>query len=126
MKLHIVTIILPTTATPYPFRASAAMFNLPVQSRDTDPPEFTLRFSVTVVPPTYFTCQVNGTYRYVDVFREVTAGLYNSSSNASPVTNVTLTVRTRQAGYYQCTVEVFRASTSNTTVATSIGVLVTG
>ena len=102
------------------------MFNLPAQSRDTVRPEFTLRFSVTVVPPTTITCQVNGTSFYVDVFREVTAGLYNSSSTASPVTNVTLTMRTRQAGYYQCTVEVFRAGANASTVATSTGVLVTG
>ena len=84
-----------------------------------------------VAPPTYVTCQVDGTpVDVVDVFREVTAGLYDSSSTASPVTNVTVTLRTRQAGNYRCTVSVYRASmtayTNNLTDATSSSVLVTG
>ena len=62
--------------------------------------------------------------------REVTAGEYLPPSTASPVTNVTVTLRTRQAGNYQCTVSVFRASMTSTTNAltdtTSATVSVTG
>ena len=49
--------------------------------------------------------------------REVTAGEYLPPSSTSPVTNVTVTLRTRQSGNYQCTVSVFRASMVATTNA---------
>ena len=48
--------------------------------------------------------------------REVTAGEYNLPF-ASPVTNVTVTLITRQDGNYQCTVSVFRASMTDITDA---------
>ena len=94
--------------------------------RDTDPPELILSFNVMVAPPTYVTCQVGNTP--VDVAalsREVTAGEYLPSSTASPVTNVTVTLRTRQAGNYTCTVSVFRASGYNLidAAASSISIL---
>ena len=91
-----------------------------------------MSFSVWVAPPTYVTCQVDGTpVEVVDFFREVTAGLYNPPSNTSPVTNVIVTLRTRQAGNYTCTVSVYRASmveglTNALTDATSFSVPVTG
>ena len=78
--------------------------------RDNDPPEFILSFNVSVVPPTYVTCQVDNTPVDIAVLsREVTVGEYLPFSTASPVTNVNVTLRTRQAGNYQCTVSVFRA-----------------
>ena len=117
----------PATAVLNPLIGSGPFFNLPIQSRDIDPPEFTLSFSVMVAPPTYVTCQVDGTSVDVAVLsREVIAGEFHPPSTASPVTNVNVTVRTRQAGNYQCTVNVYRASGSNLTDATSNSVPVTG
>ena len=87
--------------------------------KDTDPPEFNLSFSVMVAPPTYVTCQVDSTPVDVAVLsREVIAGIYDPTSTASPVTNVTVTLRTRQAGNYQCTVSVFRANMAEGTTNT--------
>ena len=78
---------------------------------DTDPPELILSFNVRVAPPTYVTCQVDSTPMDVTVLsHEVTAGLYSPPKTTSPVTNVTVTLGTRQAGDYQCPVSVFRAS----------------
>ena len=124
----------PTTATPNPRVESAPVFNLPIQSRDTDLPEFTLSFSVMVAPPTYVTCQVDATpVDVVDLFREVHTTddrEYFRDSTTSPVTNVTVTLRTRQAGNYQCTVSVYRASMTfyinALTDATTSSVFVTG
>ena len=60
--------------------------------------------------------------------REVTAGLYiyGPSSTALPVTNVNVTLRTRQAGNYQCTVSVFRASGNNLTDVTTSPINISG
>ena len=95
-------------------------FHLLTQSRYVDPPEFTLNFKVLYAPPTDIVCQVDE--NPVDVTalsREVTAAMYVPSSYGpeSPVTSVTVTLRTRQAGNYQCTVSVFRASGENLTDA---------
>ena len=128
--MHVTQCCFPVTAAPNPVISPSPLFTLRSQSRDTDPPEFTLSFNVIVAPPTYVTCQVGNTP--VDVAflsREVTAGLYLPPSNATPVTNVTVTLRTRQAGNYTCTVSVFRSSmvatTESLTNATSDGVSVT-
>ena len=84
--------------------------------RSTDPPELILSFNVLVAPPTNVTCRVNDTpVDVADLSRQVTSGEYLPSSTSSPVTNVTVTLRTRQAGNYQCTVSVFRASMTSTT-----------
>ena len=83
-----------------------------------------------VAPPTYVTCQVDGIpVDVVDLFRDVHATddrEYFPYSTASPVTNVTVTLRSRQAGNYQCTVSVYRLSGSNLTDAPSALVPVTG
>ena len=125
------TLLFSATVVPNPIIGSAPVFKLPIQSRDTDPPHFTLSFNVMVAPPTYVTCQVDGIL--VDVAalsRHVIEGQYLPPSTASPVTNVIVTLRTRQAGNYQCTVSVFRASMTPTTNAltnaTSTTVPVTG
>ena len=95
--------------------------------RDTDPPELILTFNVSVAPPTYITCQVGSTPVDIAVLsREVTAGEYIPLSTTLPVTNVTVTLRTRQAGNYQCTVSVFRASGSNLTDNTTSSISISG
>ena len=119
-----------TTAIPNPRIKSAPVFNVPTQSRDTDLLEFTLSFSVMVAPPTYVTCQVDGTpVDVVELFREVHATEdreYFPNSTTSPVTNVIVTLRTRQPGNYQCTASVYRSSGSNLTNVSSALVPVTG
>ena len=102
--------MLTATADPDPV-VTEVSFIPSTMPKDTDPPELILFFSVMVAPPTYVACQVGDTSVDVAVLsREVTAGEYNPPSTASPVTNVTVTLRTRQAGDYTCTVSVFRAS----------------
>ena len=93
--------------------------------RNTDPPEIILSFNAYIAPPTYVSCEVGSSPVNISVlFREVTAGLYLPPNSTSPVTNVTVTLRTRQAGNYQCTVSVFRASGENfTDVKTSLNIL---
>ena len=113
MLLH----ILQHAAVPNPI-VTELIFIPSTKPRDTDPPEIILSFNVKVAPPTYVTCQVNNTSVDVaNLSREVIAGEYLPPSTASPVTNVTVTLRTRQAGNYTCTVSVFRASMINTTNA---------
>ena len=88
--------------------------------RDTDPPELILSFNVSVAPPTYVTCQVGSTPVDVAVLsRKTIATEYLPPSTASPVTNVTLTLRTRQAGNYHCNVSVYRANIVATNPVTS-------
>ena len=80
-----------------------------------------------VAPPTYVTCEVENTPVDVAVLsRKVTAGLYDPPSTAAPVTHVDVTMRTRQAGNYQCTVSVFRASGNNLTDSTTSPISVSG
>ena len=117
----------PITAVPNPIIGSVLVFGPPSQSRDTDPPEFTLSFAVSVAPPTYVTCQVDGIpVDVTDLSRQVTSGEYLPPNTDSPVANVTVTMKTRQAGDYMCTVSVFRSSGSNLIDATSDPVSVTG
>ena len=95
--------------------------------RDNDPPEVILSFNVSVAPPTYVTCQVDSTPVDVAILsREVTAGEYLPPSTASPVTNVAVALKTRQAGSYQCTVSVFRANGDNLPNATTSPISITG
>ena len=95
--------------------------------RHTGPPEVILSFNVMVAPPTYVTCQVGNTPVDVTVFsREVTAGVYSPPSTESPVTNVTVTLRTRLAGTYTCTVSVYRGSGSNLTDTTTSPINILG
>ena len=72
-------------------------------------------------------CRVDSTPVYISsLSREVTAGEYLPPSTASPVTNVTVILRTRQAGNYQCTVSVFRASGGNLMNATTQQISIAG
>ena len=103
------------TATPNPFVMEKS-FIPSTKPRDTDPPELILSFNVMVAPPTYVTCQVDSTPMDAsDLSRKVTSGEYLPPNTTSPVTNVNVTLRTRQAGNYQCTVSVVRASMTDTT-----------
>ena len=111
--------MLTVTAVPNPV-VEELSFIPSAKPRYTNPPELILSFDVRVAPPTYVTCQVGSTpVDVADLSREVTAGEYLPPSTASPVTNVTVTLRTRQAGNYTCTVSVFRASGSNLPDATT-------
>ena len=79
--------------------------------RYTHPPDITLTFNVLRAPPTSIECNVSSTPVDVAVLsREVTAGEYQPPSTKLPVTNVTVTMKTRQVGDYQCTVSVFRVN----------------
>ena len=100
--------------------SSGVIFKLKT-NRDADPPEFTLSFDVMVTPPTNVICQVDSTpVDVTDLSRQVTSGEYNPPSTDSPVTSVTVTLKTKQAGNYQCTVSVYRATGSDLTdVSTS-------
>ena len=121
-----VVIFLTTTAVPNPAVTGVSIIPS-TEPRDTDPPELILSFSVMVAPPTYVTCQVGSTPVDVAVLsREVTAGTYVAPNSDSPVTNVNVTLRTRQAGNYMCTVSVYRASGNNLTDATTSPIVISG
>ena len=72
-----------------------------ISTRDANPPVFTLSFNVSDGPPTNVTCTTDGTNPLTidssDLFRVIVNG-------PQSVTKVTVTVRMRQAGIYQCTV----------------------
>ena len=95
--------------------------------RDADPSELILSFNVSVAPPTYVTCQVDGTpVDVADLSREVTSREYLPPSAASPVTSVIVTMRTRLPGNYQCTVSVFRASGTNLSDVATLPISISG
>ena len=105
---YLLTIIAPPNVS-----FSELSFIPSAEPRYTEPPELILFFNVYITPPTNVTCQVDNFPVNISVLsREVILGVYNPLNYAllSPVTNVTVTLRTRQAGSYQCTVSVFRAS----------------
>ena len=118
--LNCVVVLLTSTATPNP-SVTKVSFIPSTNTRDTNPPELILSFSVTVAPPTYVTCQVGSTP--VDVaalFREVIATEYQPSIFVVPETYVKVTLRIKQSGNYQCSVSVYRASmTPNTNALTN-------
>ena len=90
-----------------------------VSTQDADPPQFTLTFNSSFGPPTVVECVVNGsslnTSQY-SVYREVKSahfvrhGELDSVDATRPdtldVTEVTVTMRVRQAGVYVCTANV--------------------
>ena len=95
-----------------------------------DPPEFSLSFGVGVAPPTYVMCHVNGSPLNIALLsREVTSGMYDASGGSivsTPVTNVSVTLRTRQAGNYTCTVSVYRTSGTNLSEVNTLSTSVSG
>ena len=129
-SLNHVSILVASTATPNP-SVTKVSFIPSTKTRDIDPPELILSFSVTVAPPTYVTCQVDSTL--VDVaalFREVIATEYQQSISIVPETYVQVTLKTKQSGNYQCSVSVYRASmtpdTSALTDATTLPITISG
>ena len=75
------------------------MFSL-ISTRDANPPVFTLSFRVSDGPPTNVTC-TDGTNPLNITSSDLSRVIVNGTGS---VTQVTVTVRMRQAGTYQCTV----------------------
>ena len=88
-----------------------------ISTRDTNPPVFTLSFNVSDGPPTDVTC-TDGTNPLTIDSSDLSRVIVNGSQS---VTQVTVTVRMRQAGIYQCTVSNARVTngTINGTTAMS-------
>ena len=86
-----------------------------ISTRHTNPPVFTLSFNVSDGPPTDVTC-TDGTNPLTidssDLFRVIVNG-------PQSVTQVTVTVRMRQAGIYQCTVSNARVTDGTITGVTA-------
>ena len=72
-------------------------FSLLSTSRLATPPVFSLSFNVSDGPPTTVSCLVNGN----GISTELSRVIVNGSGS---VTRVTVTVRLREAGNYQCAV----------------------
>ena len=105
-----------------------------VSTRDADPPQFTLTFNSSFGPPTVVECVVDGSslntsqysvYREVKNAHFVRNGDLDSVNASQPdtldVTEVTVTVRVRQAGVYVCTVTVMGRQDSMPQHAVALG-----
>ena len=77
-----------------------------ISTRDSNPPVFTLGFNVSDGPPTDVTC-TDGTNLLTIDSSDLSRVILNGSQS---VTQVTMTVRMRQAGIYQCTVSNARVT----------------
>ena len=71
-----------------------------ISTRDANPPVFTLAFNVSDGPPTDVTC-TDGSNPFTIASGDLSRVVVNGPRS---VTQVTVTVRMRQAGTYQCTV----------------------
>ena len=71
-----------------------------ISTRDANPPVFTLRFIVSDGPPTNVTC-IAGSKPFTIGSGDLSRVIVNGTKF---ITNVTVTVRMRQAGTYRCTV----------------------
>ena len=74
-----------------------------ISTRDANPPVFTLTFNVSDGPPTNVTCANPLSINSGDISRVVVNG-------TGSVTQVTVTMRMRQAGTYHCHVSNTRVS----------------
>ena len=81
-------------------------FSLLSTSRLATPPVFSLSFNVSDGPPTTVSCSMNGN----GISTELSRVIVNGSGS---VTRVTVTVRLREAGNYQCTVFNDRVTDGN-------------
>ena len=101
------------------------MFSL-ISTRDANPPVFTLSFNVSDGPPTDVTC-TDGTNPLTITSSDLSRVIVNGPGS---VTQVTVTVRMRQAGTYQCTVSNDRVADGTidgvTAVSNSSSLSVTG
>ena len=81
-------------------------FSLLSTSRLATPPVFSLSFNVSDGPPTTVNCSVNGNGISTELSRVIVNG-------TGSVTRVTITVRLREAGNYQCNVHNDRVTDGN-------------
>uniref|UniRef100_A0A1X7TBV8 Uncharacterized protein n=1 Tax=Amphimedon queenslandica TaxID=400682 RepID=A0A1X7TBV8_AMPQE len=81
-------------------------FSLLSTSRLATPPVFSLSFNVSDGPPTTVNCSVNGNGISTELSRVIVNG-------TGSVTKVTVTVRLREAGNYQCNVSNDRVTDGN-------------
>lgn len=97
-----------------------------ISTRDANPPVFTLSFNVSDGPPTNVTC-TDGTNPLTINSNDLSRVIVNGPES---VTQVTVTVRMRQAGIYQCTVSNDRVTAgtigSVTAMSNSSSLNVTG
>ena len=101
-----------------------------VSTRDANPPVFTLTFNVSDGPPTNVTC-TDGSNPFTIANGDLSRVIVNRTGS---VTQVTVTVRMRQAGTYQCTVSNARVTNGpslgqtgpNATSSSSISQPITG
>ena len=93
---------------------STMQFSLLSPSRLATPPVFSLSFNVSDGPPTFVSCTVNGNGISTELSRVIVDG-------TGSITRVTVTIRLREAGNYQCTVsnERVTAGTINGVTAVS-------
>ena len=89
---------------------SSVQFSL-ISSRDADPPQFTLSFDVSNAPATTVNCSVNDEpIENMSVSRDILDG------EPPTLTEVTVTIRQRSAGVYNCTVSNARVEDGTITV----------
>ena len=97
-----------------------------ISTRDANPPIFTLSFNVSDGPPTDVTC-TDGTNPLTITSSDLSRMIVNGPEF---VTQVTVTVRMRHAGTYQCTVSNDRVTDgtigSVTAMSSSSSLSITG
>ena len=106
--------------------AGTMSFSQMAMPRYVDPPVFNLRFIVTNGPPTDVTCTGPNSFSITQTSDDISREVVNDGT----ATLVTMTVRMREGGNYQCTVSNARVGngTSNSVTATedSSSITVTG
>ena len=86
-----------------------------ISTRDTNPPVFTLTFNVSNGPPTDVNC-TDGSNPFTIASGDLSRVIVNGTGS---VTQVTVTVRMRQAGTYQCTVSNAKVTNGFITINTN-------
>ena len=99
-----------STHTAGPVVNSPVQFSL-TSPRDADPPQFTLSFNVSNAPATTVNCSVNDEpIENMSVSRDIL------NSEPPTLTEVTVTIRQRSTGVYNCTVSNARVEDGTITV----------
>ena len=88
-------------------------FSLLSTSRLATPPVFSLSFNVSDGPPTTVSCTVNGNGISIELSRVIVDG-------TGSITRVTVTIRLREAGNYQCTVSNDRVTAGTINGVTAV------
>ena len=100
-----------------PVVSSPVQFSL-ISSRDADPPQFTLSFNVSNAPATTVNCSVNDEpIENMSVSRDILDG------EPPTLTEVTVTIRQRSAGVYNCTVSNARVEDHSLNITAYPGVV---